>query len=171
MRALTNCVYAAQSPRSSPAAPASPKLVLTLLLPRRLVTLPSTLARKPVASGQVSIVWAAAAARVTSWRPSTQSLRRCIRGRCISAAAQDSPDDVVREEHLSIDPAPVLVRERRLVLQPRVAIDRPRVRLRQPRIRIAEDPRGRGGPVVGQRLRAEGHDLYRLSPTEIDAST
>ena len=27
---------------------------------------------------------------------------------------------------------------------------------------------GRGvGPVVGQRLRAEGHDLYRFSPTEI----
>ncbi len=95
--------------------------------------------------------------------PST--LGRCIRGRGISCA-QGSPDDVVREERLFIDPAPVRVRERRLFSQPRVAIDRPRVRLRQPRIRIAEDARGRGGPV-GQRLRAEGHDSYRFSPTEI----
>ena len=100
--------------------------------------------------------------------PST--LGRCIRGRGI-APAQGLPDDVVREERLFVDPAPIRVRERRLFSQPRVAIDRARVRLRQPRIWISEDTRGRVGPVIGQRLRAERHDLYRLSLADIDAST
>ena len=77
---------------------------------------------------------------------------------------------MVREKRLFVHPAPIRVRERRLFSQPRVAIDRPRVRLRQPRIWVSEDTRGRGGPVVGQCLRAEGHDLYRLSPAEIEAT-
>ena len=100
--------------------------------------------------------------------PST--LGRCIRGRGIFPAAQGSPDDVVREERLFVHPAPIRVRERRLVSQPRVAIDRARVRLGQPRIRIAENACRGVGPVVGQRLRAEWNDLDRLSPTETQAT-
>ena len=100
--------------------------------------------------------------------PST--LGRCIRGRGISPGTEGPPDDVVREERLFVDPAPIRVRERRLLSQPWVAIDRPRVRLRQPRIWVSEDTRGRGGPVVGQCLRAEWNDLDRLSPTETQAT-
>mmetsp|Transcript_7606 Transcript_7606/g.20051 ORF Transcript_7606/g.20051 Transcript_7606/m.20051 type:complete len:243 (-) Transcript_7606:343-1071(-) len=99
--------------------------------------------------------------------PST--LGRCIRGRGISPT-EGSPNDVVREERLLVDPAPIRVRERRLFSQPRVAIDRPRVRLRQPRIRVAKDTRGRGGPVVGQRFSTEWYDLDRLPPAEIEAT-
>ena len=120
-----------------------------------------------MASGQVSIVWAAAVLTDRKSMPST--LGRCIRGRGISAA-QAPPDDVVREERLFVDPAPIRVRERRLVSQPRVAIDRARVRLGQPRIWVSEDTRGRGGPVVGQRFSTEWNNLDRVSPAEIEAT-
>ena len=78
---------------------------------------------------------------------------------------------MVREERLFVHPAPIRVRERRLVSQPRVAIDRARVRLGQPRIRIAENACRGVGPVVGQRFSTEWNDLDRPPPAEIDAST